>query len=81
MLRWIGAFLLERSQCVRIGNSRSIAQNINGGIPQGTNLAPILFAVMVNDLISTWGPRIKYVDDLTAMEIVPRNSPNMVLVL
>jgi hypothetical protein len=36
MLRWIGAFLLERSQCVRIGNSRSIAQNINGGIPQGT---------------------------------------------
>jgi hypothetical protein len=32
---------------------------------------------MVNDLISTWGPRIKYVDDLTAMEIVPRNSPSL----
>jgi hypothetical protein len=59
MLRWIGAFPLERSRCVRIDNSRSIAQNINGGIHQGTKLAPILFAVMVNDLISTWGPRIK----------------------
>ena len=26
---------------------------------------------------STWGPRFKYVDDLTAMEIVPRNSPSL----
>ena len=31
---------------------------------------------MVSDLISTWGPRIKFVDDLTALEIVPRNSPS-----
>lgn len=77
LLRWIGSFLLERSQFVRIGNSTSINQISNGGIPQGTKLAPILFAVMVNDLISTWGPRIKFVDDLTAMEIVPRNSPSL----
>ena len=32
---------------------------------------------MVNDLIPTWGPRIKFVDDLTAMEIIPRNSPSL----
>ena len=76
LLRWIGAFLMERSQFVRIGNSTSTEQYINGGIPQGTKLAPILFAVMVSDLISTWGPRIKFVDDLTALEIVPRNSPS-----
>ena len=55
MLRWIGAFLLEKSQCVRIGNSRSIVQNINGGIPQGAKLSPIFFAVMVNDLIYLHG--------------------------
>ena len=77
-MRWIGAFLLERSQFVRIGNSTSTEQYTNGGIPQGTKVAPILFAVMVNDLISTWGPRIKFVDDLTALEIVPRNSPSYV---
>ena len=76
LLRWIGAFLLERSQFVRIGNSTSTGQFTNGGIPQGTKLDPILFAVMVNDLISIWGPRIKFVDDLTALEIVPRNSPS-----
>ena len=76
LLRWIGVFLLERSQFVRTDKYTSSQQYINGGIPQGTKLALILFAVMVNDLISTWGPRIKVVDDLTAMEIVPRNSPS-----
>ena len=76
LLRWIGAFLFERSQFVRIGNFTSTEQYTNGGISQGTKLAPIVFAVMVSDLISTWGPRIKFVDDLTALEIVPRNSPS-----
>lgn len=32
---------------------------------------------MVNDLIPSWGPRAKFVDDLTALEIVPRNSPSL----
>ena len=32
---------------------------------------------MVNDLVNTWGPRAKFVDDLTILEIVPRNSPSM----
>ncbi len=30
---------------------------------------------MVNDLVRSWFPRAKYVDDLTVLEIVPRNSP------
>ena len=38
---------------------------LNGGIPQGTNLGPVLFAVMVNDLVQSWGTSIKFVDDLT----------------
>jgi hypothetical protein len=75
VLGWIAAFLYIRSQFVRIGSDASTLQYINGGIPQGTNLGPILFAVMVNELLSAWGPRAKFVDDLTALEIVPRNSP------
>ena len=31
---------------------------------------------MVNELLSTWIPRTKFVDDLTA-SIVPRNSPSV----
>ena len=38
---------------------------LNGGIPQGTKLDPVLFAVMVNDIVQSWGARVKFVDDLT----------------
>ncbi len=76
MLGWIAAFLYKRSQLVRIGIHASTLQYINGGIPQCTKLGPLLFAVMVNELLSMWGPRAKFVDDLTALEIVPRNSPS-----
>ena len=31
---------------------------------------------MVNDLVQSWGVRIKFVDDLTVLEVVPRNSPS-----
>ena len=50
---------------------------LNGGIPQGTKLSPVLFAVMINDLVQSWGARIKFVDDLTVLEVVPRNSPSL----
>ena len=35
----------------------------------------MLFSVMVNDLVSTWPKRAKYVDDLTILEIIPRWAP------
>ena len=43
----------------------------------GTKLGPVLFSVMVNDLVQSWGARIKFVDDLTVLEVVPRNSPSL----
>ena len=77
LLRWVAAFLLERSQHVKISSASSSKLHINRGIPQGTSLAPLLFAVMVNNLFSYWGSRAKYVHDLTVMEIVPGNSPSI----
>ena len=64
-----------RVQVTRVGASLSAPLYLNGGIPQGTKLGPVLFAVMVNDLVQSWGARIKFVDDLTVLEVVPRNSP------
>ena len=46
-------------------------------LPQSTRLGSILFAVMVYDLLKSWGPRVNFVDDLTKLEVVPCNSPSV----
>ena len=74
-MRWIAAFLQGRSQRVQLTNASSASRSLNGGIPQGTKLSPILFAVMVDNLVRSWGPRIKYVDDLIIMEVIPLPPP------
>ena len=77
LLRWVAAFLQGRTQITRIGDRTSSLRSLNGGIPQGKKLGPILFSVTVNDLVSTWPPRTKFVDNLTVLEIIPRNSPSL----
>ena len=77
LVRWVAAFLLDRSQFVQIGSFASLPKTLNGGIPQGTKLAPMLFAVMVNELVKNWSLSAKFVDDLTIMEVIPRNSPSI----
>ena len=81
LLRWVAPFLKGRAQVTRVGASVSAPLYLNGGIPQGTKLGPVLFAVMVNDLVQSWGARIKFVDDLTVLEVVPRNSPSLLNVV
>ena len=76
LVRWIASFLQGRSQLVRISSDSSNIRSLNGGIPQRTKLGPVLFSVMVSDLVSTWPKRANYVDDLTVLEIIPRNSPS-----
>ena len=73
-INWIKAFLANRTQAVRIGNSFSEWKSPNRGIPQGTKLGVILFAVMTNNLLRNWHLRINFVDDTTALEILPRNG-------
>jgi hypothetical protein len=76
-MRWIKSFLTDREQCVRVGNCKSSGKKTNGGLPQGTKLGPLLFPIMVNSLLKDWQGRIKYVDDTSALEIIPRCSPNL----
>ena len=75
-IRWIGSFLTDRSQRVRIGQVYSHPVTPNGGIPQGTKLAPLLFAILVNNLCRDWRYRIKYVDDTSVFESIPRCLPS-----
>ena len=78
LIRWIGAFLSFKLQRVMLNGSLSPPVFPNRGIPQGTRLAPLLFAILVNGLASFWPCRVKYVDDTTVFEIIPRCSPSYV---
>ena len=64
LLRWIGAFLLERQQRVIVGGCRSGWAPVPSGVPQGSVLAPLLFILYVNDVPDTLSCGIKvFADD------------------
>ena len=75
LTRWIHAFLSDRQQRVRLQDDVSDWLRVNGGVPQGTKLGPVLFLVMINDL-HVQLPTVKYVDDTTIFECLPRNAPS-----
>ena len=52
IVRWIEAFLLDRSQKVLIGNNCSISGSPNGGVPQGTLSGSKCFLLYINELES-----------------------------
>ena len=66
--------MTNRSQSVKIGSAVSGHVVPRGGIPQGTKLAPLLFAVLVNNLARHWKIRANYVNNLSVVEIIPRCS-------
>ena len=76
LINWIANFLTDRRQRTRIGPNYSCWRPINGGVPQGTKLGPLLFLLMVNDLkVSV--DSVKFVDDTTLWEIL--RAPNRLL--
>ena len=45
LLKWLHAYLTDRVQCVRINNQLSDLLPIASGVPQGSILGPLLFAM------------------------------------
>ena len=73
IIQWIGDFLSDRTQKVKVGDSFSKELEVWGIVPQGTKLGVFLFLLMINDL-STQVPTYKYVDDTTLYKIT--NNPH-----
>ena len=61
-MKWIGSFLTERTQQVKLCNTQSDWKYIHGGVPQDTKLGPVFFVLMINDL-QTKCDSYQYVDD------------------
>ena len=76
LVRRMAAFLIDRQQSVKIGDTVSSIGYPNGGVPQGTLSGPKNFLVQINDL-HTPCPMYKYVDDSTVFDVSNNSSVPM----
>lgn len=70
LVKWIEAFLVDRSQFVRIGSSISNICLVQSGVPQGSVLGPVLFIIYVNDIPRLQGVSVKLFADDTKLYTV-----------
>ena len=49
-VEWFSNYLEYRTQCVEIGNKLSTMKSVKMGVPQGSVLGPMLYAIFVNEL-------------------------------
>jgi hypothetical protein len=77
LLLCIKSFLTSRSQRVKIGSTMSSSIKLASGVPQGSVLGPILFAVFINDITAVipQGATSKlFADDLKAYVTIDTES-------
>ena len=67
LLRWIGEFLHNRTQCVRVGSAISCPKQLISAVVQGSLLGPLLFLLYVDDVAKLFSTSVLcklYADDV-----------------
>jgi hypothetical protein len=70
----LGDGLPHAKKTENLGSVLSDWELINGGVPQGTIVCPLLFPIMVNDLAITQNNLWKYVDDTSLSKTIIKSK-------
>ena len=78
----IASYLSERKHSTKVGSTRSEQKEVNGGIPQGSKIGPLLFIIKINGLEEACKQPLSadrdmviiYMDDSTLSEILDTST-------
>ena len=80
---WLQCYLTCRTQRVRSYESTSHPFETTSGVPQGSNIDPILFILLINELPDSLQDKniLLYVDDAKIYEIMKSSVLNFYLII